>query len=63
MTTIRIQGRSCQHCAATVQKVLEGLGLTAVRVDASRGEAVFEGTADREAVRRAIAAKGYQVVV
>ncbi|MDX9835734.1 MAG: heavy-metal-associated domain-containing protein [Desulfobulbus sp.] len=62
MTTIHIQGMSCGHCAASVQKALEELGLTEVRVDAAKGEAVFAGSADQEALRRAIAAKGYQLV-
>ena len=62
MTTIRIQGMSCGHCAATVHKVLEELGLTGVQVDAAKGEAVFAGTVDQEELRRAIAAKGYQLV-
>ena len=62
MTTIHIQGMSCAHCAATVHKALEELGLTGVQVDAAKGEAVFAGTVDREELRRAIAAKGYQLV-
>ena len=62
MTTIHIQGMSCAHCAAAVHKALEALGLTGVQVDATRGEAVFAGTVDREELRRAIAAKGYKLV-
>ena len=62
MTTIRIQGMSCAHCAATVHKALEELGLTGVQVDAAKGEAVFAATVDQEDLRRAIAAKGYQLV-
>ena len=53
---------SCAHCAATVHKALEELGLTGVQVDAAKGEAVFAGTVDQEELRRAIAAKGYQLV-
>ena len=45
-----------------VHKALEALGLTGVQVDATRGEAVFAGTVDREELRRAIAAKGYKLV-
>ena len=56
MTTIHIEGMSCAHCAAAVHKALEALGLTGVQVDATRGEAVFAGTVDREELRRAIAA-------
>ena len=62
MTTIHMEGMSCAHCAATVHKALEELGLTGVQVDAAKGEAVFAGTVDQEELRRAIAAKGYQLV-
>ena len=61
MTTVKIQGMSCQHCAATAQKVLEELGATMVQVDVTRGEARFEGSVDPEALRRAMAAQGYEV--
>jgi copper chaperone len=62
MTTIRIQGMKCQHCAASAQKVLEDLGATNVQIDLARGEASFEGHFDPEAVKKAIAAKGYEVI-
>ena len=62
MTTLRIQGMKCQHCVATAKKVLEDLGATEVAIDLSKGEARFEGVLDGEAVRRAIAAKGFTVV-
>lgn len=62
MTTVKIQGMSCQHCAATAQKVLEELGATMVQVDVAQGEARFEGMVDQEALRRAMAAQGYEVV-
>jgi copper chaperone len=62
MTVLRIQGMKCQHCVATAKKVLEDLGATGVEIDLSKGEARFEGSLDGEAVRRAIAAKGFAVV-
>lgn len=62
MTTVKIQGMSCQHCAAAAQKVLEELGATMVLVDVARGEARFEGMVDQEALRGAMAAQGYEVV-
>lgn len=62
MTTLHIQGMKCQHCAATVKKTLEELGATEVLIDLSANEARFEGSPEREAVRRAIAAKGFTVV-
>ncbi|MBM9537715.1 heavy-metal-associated domain-containing protein [Desulfobulbus alkaliphilus] len=62
MTTVKIQGMSCQHCAAAVQKVVQELGATMVQVDVARGEARFEGKVDQEALRRAMAAQGYEVL-
>jgi len=62
MSTLQIHGMTCQHCAATVQKILEELGATMVRIDVAKGEARFEGMMDGEVLRRAIAAKGFKVV-
>lgn len=59
MTILRIHGMRCQHCAATAKKALEELGASEVAIDLDRGEARFEGKLDSEAVRRAIAAKGF----
>ena len=62
MTIIHIRGMKCQHCAAATQKALEALGATGVHIDVAKGEARFEGAIDGEAVRQAIAAKGFEVV-
>ena len=62
MTTIRINGMKCQHCAGAAKKALEELGATGVEIDLGKGEARFEGTLDVGAVRRAIAAQGFTVV-
>jgi len=62
MTTLRIDGMKCHHCAGVAKKALEELGATEVEIDLAKGEARFEGAPDREAVRRAIAAQGFTVV-
>jgi len=62
MTILRIHGMKCQHCAGVAKKALEELGATGVEIDLAKGEARFEGTVDQEAVRRAIAAKGFAVM-
>ncbi len=62
MTTLQIRGMKCQHCAAATQKALETLGATAVQIDVAKGEARFEGSIDRDALRQAIAAQGFEVV-
>ena len=59
MNTVYIQGMKCQHCAASVQKVLESLGAQQIQVDVVKGEVNFEGTVEREVLRAAIAAKGF----
>jgi copper chaperone CopZ len=61
MTILRIHGMKCQHCAGAARKALEDLGATGVVIDLAQGEARFEGALDREAVRQAIAAKGFTV--
>ncbi len=62
MTIIRVQGMRCQHCATSVQRALEALGATKVQVDVAKGEACFEGTIEPETLRKAITAKGFELV-
>lgn len=62
MTTIRISGMKCQHCAGVTRKTLEDLGGTQVQVDLVKGEVSFEGKVDIETLRQAIAAQGFKVV-
>lgn len=62
MTIVQITGMKCQHCAATAKKALEELGAASVEIDLAKGEARFEGRVDGEAMRKAMAAKGFTVV-
>lgn len=62
MTTIQIRGMKCQHCVATATQVLESLGLKRIQIDLAKGEATFDGVAGLEAIRLALAAKGFEVV-
>ena len=62
MTTVQIRGMKCQHCVASVKQVLESLGLSHIQIDLATGEVSYEGTADPEKVRQAIAAQGFEVV-
>lgn len=59
MGTVRIQGMRCQHCAATVEKIMESCGAHRVQVDLAQHVVCFEGSVDREALRTALAAKGF----
>lgn len=62
MTTIRIDGMKCQHCAKATQKALEELGATGVSIDLTKGEARYEGILEKEELRRTIAEKGFTLV-
>jgi copper chaperone len=61
MQRIAISGMSCQHCVNAVKKAMENVeGVTSVTVDLEKGEASYEGTADREKVREAVRKAGYE---
>ena len=62
MTTIKVEGMKCRHCAGNASKALEELGLTNVRVDLDKGEISYDGQVAMEEIRAAISAKGYKVV-
>lgn len=62
MTTRRIEGMKCQHCAKTATKVLENLGATEVEINLDSGEARYQGSIETEALRKALAEKGYALL-
>jgi copper chaperone len=65
MTTIKINGMSCNHCVMAVTKALNEIdGIKDVEVDLATGEATFEerGPVDMNAVREAIKKAGYELV-
>ncbi len=62
MATLRIDGMKCQHCVKTAKKALEDLGATQVEIDLDKGEASYQGSLDKEAVRKAVADKGFTLV-
>lgn len=62
--TIKILGMSCQHCVATVTKVLCKLGgIKDVDVDLATGIVTFEEVSpvDMELLRTRISEAGYEV--
>ncbi len=59
--TITIKGMMCAHCVSRVEKALTALGLQA-DVDLASGTAVVTGSADDEALKKAVADAGYEVV-
>jgi len=65
MTTLKIKGMSCHHCAMAVTHALKEIeGVTDVTVDVTKGEAVFqeEKPVDMNAVREKVKKAGYEVV-
>jgi len=65
MTTIKVQGMSCQHCVASVTKALSDLdGVTDVRVSLEKGEATFneQSPVDEATIKDAITKIGFEVV-
>jgi len=65
MTTVKINGMSCNHCVMAVTRALNEIdGIKDVKVDLSKGEATFEEerTVDMNTVREKIKKAGYKVV-
>lgn len=65
MPVIKIKGMSCQHCVASVTKALKEIeGIRNVQVDLEKGEASFQESppVDPEAIKKAIAAIGFEVI-
>ncbi len=61
-TTYNIEGMTCPHCKATVEKALRGLdGVESVDVDLAKGTATVDGTATPEAVAEAVRLAGFDV--
>ena len=64
MTTVKIQGMSCNHCVMAVTKALSAVqGIKNPKVDFERGEATFEeeNPVQLGVVREAIEKAGYKV--
>lgn len=60
MIELKVEGMTCGHCSAAVQRALEAVpGVTSVRVDREQGRAWVEGTQDVDALNAAVVAEGY----
>jgi len=62
MIELRIDGMSCGHCKAAVEKALAGVkGVDrVVEVDLESGRAIVEGDAPAEALIAAVTEEGYE---
>jgi copper chaperone len=64
MTTVKIQGMSCNHCVMAVTKALNAVqGIKNPKVDLERGEVTYEEEkpVGLNVVREAIEKAGYKV--
>ncbi|MDQ5984474.1 MAG: Copper chaperone CopZ [Syntrophus sp. SKADARSKE-3] len=64
MTTIKINGMSCQHCVMAVTRALQKIeGVKDVQVNLEKGEATFEeeSPVDGNAVRAAVKKAGFDI--
>ena len=62
-TIVKIEGMSCDHCTAAVEKALKAVaGVQTVAVDLKKKQAVVTGDASHEALREAVEDIGFDVV-
>jgi copper chaperone len=61
MTRLDIEGMTCSHCSAAVQRALEAVpGVEVATVDLDAGTASVEGDAPLDALLKAVADEGYR---
>lgn len=61
-TVLKIEGMTCGHCKAAVEKALLAVsGVTAATVDLEKKEAVIIGSANQDDLKAAIDDAGYTV--
>lgn len=59
---VRIEGMTCGHCVARVEKALRALpGAEGVKVDLKKGQAELKAGLDEGAIRAAVTDAGYTV--
>ncbi len=64
ITTLRITGMTCGHCAAAVTKALQGVaGVESAQVNLEREEGVIKGSAPVEGLIKAVEEEGYHAKV
>ena len=61
-TTFIVEGMACNHCKASVEKVLKNInGVTSVNIDLADGKTVVEGVFNKEEAKKAVEAIGFSV--
>ena len=60
---MNIEGMSCMHCAARVEKALNALGVTAkVDLEGKKATVTLDSPVSDEALKKAVEDAGYDVV-
>ena len=63
VTELKIEGMSCAHCVASVEKALQSVpGVQAAQVELESGRATVQGNAEQAAMLAAVAEEGYTAV-
>jgi len=60
--TVYIEGMTCSHCIAAVERALRDIGLTAKADLKNRVAVITAGDASDEVIREAVADAGYEVL-
>lgn len=61
-TTLKIEGMTCGHCKAAVEKALKAVpGVANAAVDLAKKEAVVTGSANRGELVKAVEDAGYSI--
>lgn len=61
MTTLKVEGMTCEHCVAAVKKALEAVpGVAEAHVDLAAGTAEVRGEAALGALMSAVESEGYK---
>ena len=62
-TVIKVEGMMCTHCKAMVEKVCKAVpGTVDAVVDLKAKNVTVEGSADVEALKKAIVDAGYEII-
>jgi copper chaperone len=63
-TTIKVTGMTCGHCVAAVTKALQNVpGVQAADVSLEKAQAVVKGSADAQALIKAVKEEGYEAAL
>lgn len=63
-TTLKVTGMTCNHCVMSVTKALKKVpGVETAEVSLEKAQAVVQGTADAQALVKAVKDEGYEAAL